>query len=181
LLGMITENTLFWKAHIDKLIPKLCTACYAIRTVKPFMCQVNLKSVYYSYCHSLITYGYSSPSIHVFRLQKRVNRIITGSRPTHSCRQQFKKLLSLLLFIVKNKALLQLNSEVHNINTRYKSNPHRPIVVGIKIFNSLPTDIKNLSHKVNQFRLALSDFLHLSSLYTLQEYFNSSNNSLSCI
>jgi hypothetical protein len=139
------------------------------------MCQENLKSVYYSYFHSLITYGIicwgnSSHSIHVFRLPKRVIRIITGSRPKEFCRQLFKKLgilplisqyiLSILLFIVKNKALFQLNSEVHSINTRYKSNLHRPLVnltayekgtyyVGIKIFNNLPTDIKNLSHNVN--------------------------------
>jgi hypothetical protein len=205
-LGMIIENMLSWKAHIDQLIPKLCTACYAIRTVKPFMCQENLKSVYYSYFHSLITYGIifwgnSSHSIHVFRLQMRVIRIITGSRPRDSCKQLFKKLgtlplisqyiLSLLLFIVKNKALSELNSDVHNINTRYKPNLHRPIVnltykkgtyyVSIKIFNSLPTDIKDLSRNVNQFRLALRDFLHLNSFYILEEYFNSSNNSLPCL
>jgi hypothetical protein len=167
---MITEIMLSWKAHIDQLIPKLCTACYAIRTVKPFMCKENLKSVYYSYFHSLITYGIifwgnSSHSIHVFRLQKRVIRIITGSRPRDSCRQLFQKLgilplisqyiPSLLLFIVKNKALFQFNSEVHStrwfkhyrdklwlvytqivpiifeppcINTRYKSNLHQPLV-----------------------------------------------------
>jgi hypothetical protein len=53
-LGMITENTFSWKAHIDQLITKLCAACYAIRTVKPFMCQENLKSVYYSYFHFLL-------------------------------------------------------------------------------------------------------------------------------
>jgi hypothetical protein len=138
-LGMITENMLSWKAHIDQLIPKLCSACYTIRTVKPFMCQENLKSVYYSYFHSLITYGIifwgnSSHSFHVFRLQKRVIRIITRSRPRDSCTQLFKKLgilpltlqyiLSLLTFIVKNKALFQLNSKVHSINTRYKSNLH---------------------------------------------------------
>jgi hypothetical protein len=140
-LGIIIENTLSWKAHIDQLIPKLCTACYAIGTVKPFMCQENLKLVYCSYFHSLITYGMvfwgnSSHSFHVFRLQKRV--IIAGSRPRDSCRQLFKKLgilplasqyiLSLLMFIVKNKALFQLNSEVHSINTRYKSNLHGPLV-----------------------------------------------------
>jgi hypothetical protein len=36
--GMIIENTLSWKAHIDQLIPKLCTTCFAVRTVKPFVC-----------------------------------------------------------------------------------------------------------------------------------------------
>jgi hypothetical protein len=127
--------------------------------------------------------------------------MITGLRPRDSCRQPFKKLgtlpihtyiLSLLLFLVKNKALFHLNSEVHSINTRYKSNLHRPLVnlttckkgtyyVGIKIFNNLPTDITNLSHNINQFRLALSDFLHLNSFYTLEEYFNSSNNLMSCL
>ena len=136
---MIIENMLSWKAHSDQLTPKLYTACYAIRTVKPIICQENLKSVYYPYFHSLITYGKIfwgnySHSIHVFRFQKRVIRTITGSRPTDSYRQLFKKLeilslisqyiLFLLSFIVKNKALFQLNSKVHSINIRYKSNLH---------------------------------------------------------
>ena len=51
-LGINTEYALSWKAHIDQLIPKLCMTCYAIRTVKPFMSQENLKSVYYSHFHS---------------------------------------------------------------------------------------------------------------------------------
>jgi len=44
-LGVIIENTLSWKAHIDHLLPKLCMARYSIRTIKPFMCQENLKSI----------------------------------------------------------------------------------------------------------------------------------------
>jgi hypothetical protein len=69
-------------------------------------------------------------------------------------------ILSLLLFIVKNKAVFQLSSEVHSVNTRYKSNLHQPLLnlttykkrtyyISIKIFNNLPTDIKNLAHNVN--------------------------------
>jgi hypothetical protein len=60
LLGIIIENTLFWKAHIYQLVPKLCMTCYAIRTVKPFMCQENLVSIlfqisfsYYLWTHLL--------------------------------------------------------------------------------------------------------------------------------
>jgi hypothetical protein len=95
-LGVITENTLSWKAHIDYRLPKLCMARYSIRTIKHFVCQENLKSTY-SYFHSLMNYGIifwgnSTHSIHVFRLQKRVIRNITDSRPTDSCRQLFKKL-----------------------------------------------------------------------------------------
>jgi len=40
---------------------------------------------------------------------------------------------------------------------------------GIKIFNNLPFGITKLSHNVKQFRLALSDFLHFKSFYTLDE------------
>jgi hypothetical protein len=42
-LGVIIENTLSLKAHIDHLLPKLCMACYGVRTIKPFMRQENLK------------------------------------------------------------------------------------------------------------------------------------------
>jgi hypothetical protein len=38
-LGVIIENTLSWKAHINHLLPKLCMACNSVRTIKPFMCQ----------------------------------------------------------------------------------------------------------------------------------------------
>ena len=131
-LAVIIENTLSWKAHIDHLLPKL-SACYGVRTIKPFMCQENLKSVYYSCFHSLMTHGIifwgnSTHSIYVFRLQKRVTRIITDSRPTDSCRQLFKKLgilplmlqyiFPLLLCIVSNEALFQMNFEIHSINTK---------------------------------------------------------------
>jgi hypothetical protein len=37
-------------------------------------------------------WGNSSNSLHVFRLQKRAIRIITGSRPRDSCRGMFKNL-----------------------------------------------------------------------------------------
>jgi hypothetical protein len=36
-LGIVIENSLSWKAHIVQLITKLCTACYAIRSIKPFI------------------------------------------------------------------------------------------------------------------------------------------------
>jgi len=36
-LGIVIQNSLSWKAHVEHLVLKLCTACYAIRTIKPFM------------------------------------------------------------------------------------------------------------------------------------------------
>ena len=54
-LGVIIENTLSWKVHFDHLLPKLCMTCYSVRTIKLFMCQKNLNSIYYSSFHSLMT------------------------------------------------------------------------------------------------------------------------------
>jgi hypothetical protein len=42
---------------------------------------------------------------------------------------------------------------------------------GIKVFNHLPHNIKNLSRNVKQFKSALKKFLLRGSFYTLEEYF----------
>jgi hypothetical protein len=142
--------------------------------------------------YRIILWDNSTHSIHVLRLQKSGVRIITDSRPRDFCRQFFKKLgifplmlqyiFSHLLFFVNNKALFQMNYKIHSVNTRYNSDFHWLLInlttykngtydTGIKVSNYLPTHTKNLSHTVNQFRLALRDFLHFHSFYALEEYF----------
>jgi len=56
-LGLVIANSLSWKDHITQLIPKLSKACYVLRSIRPFMSQDALKTVYHSYLHSLISYG----------------------------------------------------------------------------------------------------------------------------
>ena len=56
-LGLPLENTLSWKTHIDPIVPKLSSATFAIRTIKPFLSQDSLKMIFYSYFHSIMTYG----------------------------------------------------------------------------------------------------------------------------
>jgi len=123
-----------------------------------------LKAVYHSNFHSLISYGIivwgnSAYSPHIFRLQKKAIRIITGSRPRDSCRELLKHLrilplhsqyiLSLLTFVVDNKNLFYVNSEIHSFNTRRNFNLNQPqanlalcqkgaYYSGIKVFNNLP-------------------------------------------
>ena len=43
---------------------------------------------------------------------------------------------------------------------------------GIKIYNHLPTAIKDLSGDKNKFKLALKRYLLQYSFYSLEEYFN---------
>ena len=57
LLGLVTTNSLCWTDHITQVTPKLCKVCYVLRCIRLFMSQDTLKSVYYPYFHSLITYG----------------------------------------------------------------------------------------------------------------------------
>jgi hypothetical protein len=44
--------------------------------------------------------------------------------------------------------------------------------MGIKVYNSLPPEIKDLSHNIKKFKSPLKRFLHQYSFYTLDEYFN---------
>ena len=96
--------------------------------------------------------------------------------------RQLQYILSLLLFVVKNIEEFTSNSEVHSINTCHKSDLYPPSIKltkyqkgvyysGIKIFNHLPQNIKNLSWNVNKFKLALKRFLLMGSFYKLDEYF----------
>jgi len=56
-LGLILDSTLSWKPHIDQLIPKLNSACYVIRFLKPIISVGNLRMIYFSTVHSIISYG----------------------------------------------------------------------------------------------------------------------------
>jgi len=44
-LGLVITNSLSWKDHLTQLTPKVCTACYVLRCIRPFMSQNTLKSV----------------------------------------------------------------------------------------------------------------------------------------
>ena len=46
-LGLAIDSALSWKDHMAELSTKLSKACYAIRTVKPFMTFNVLRTVYF--------------------------------------------------------------------------------------------------------------------------------------
>ena len=55
--GLYINDTLTWNTHIDNISPKLCSACFAMRCVKPHLSQQMLKAIYCSYFHSIMSYG----------------------------------------------------------------------------------------------------------------------------
>jgi hypothetical protein len=48
-LGLTIDSTLTWERHIENIINKVCTTCYMIRNIQPFMSVNTLKIVYYSF------------------------------------------------------------------------------------------------------------------------------------
>jgi hypothetical protein len=56
-LGIIIYSNLSWKQHIDDIIPKLNKSYFEIRSVKPFMSLEVMRLIYFSYFHSVLSYG----------------------------------------------------------------------------------------------------------------------------
>jgi len=141
-LGLIIDDSLTWKAHTNQMMSKLNTVCFVIRIIQAMMSQETLRMVFFAYVHSVMNYGIifwgnQTHSGKIFRIQKRVIRIITNSRARNSCRELFKKLeilslysqyiFSLSVFVIKNKHLFSTNYQIHSVHTRFKTNLHIPI------------------------------------------------------
>ena len=116
---------------------------------------------------------------------------MTNSGRNDTCRPLFKQLrilplpsqylFSLLFFVVNNKKLFLPNSSIHNINT-HNDNLHLPSTSltlvqkevaysGCKIYNHLPLQIKNISHKVTLFKSTLKKFFFQHVFYSIDEYY----------
>ena len=167
-LGIVIDEKLTWYDQINQLLKRLSSACFTFRISTPLLPDETLKVLYFASVHSILAYGIiflgnSTHVIKIFRMQKRIIRIMTKSDSRSSCRQLFKNLgilplqsqyiLSLLSFVVRNTHQFTNNLEIHNINTRYNINLHPPLLnltlsqkgahySGIKLFNHLPVQIK---------------------------------------
>jgi hypothetical protein len=119
-----------------------------------------------------------------------------GYKSNHSFRDFFVRLgilplasqyiISLLLFLNKNQNQFKVNSEIYHYATRQQSNFHQPSAnltkyqkgvcyLGAKVFNKLPSYIKEEFNNPKKFKLILKKFLNEKSFYSLQEYFELQN------
>jgi hypothetical protein len=187
-----------WEEYIEELTSKLNKACYAIRLIKLNVSLKILITIYFCYVHSVISYGIifwgnSHHSKGIFTVQKRIIRVIMNMNKRYPCRKIFKQLnifplqsqytFSILIFISKNRELFRFNSEIHGISTRCNSNLHLSSTTltlfkkatfysGSRIFNHLPSNIKDLLHNEKQFKSILKKYLLQNCFYTVEEYFN---------
>jgi hypothetical protein len=88
-----------------------------------------------------------------------------------------------MTFVVDNVGSFQTNLTVHGLNTRNKTQLHRPIAnlsrfqkgvsyAAVKIFNSLPSSISNLRNDKKQFKSALWRYLMTHCFYFINEFQN---------
>jgi len=104
-LGLEVNKFLTWKNHIDKLLPKLSSACFVIRSMLPYCNTTTIKTIYFADFHSLLEYGIafwgnSTESVEVFKLQKREIRLMTGNKVRTSCQPLFPRLGIMTVFSV---------------------------------------------------------------------------------
>jgi len=201
------DDSLSWKDHIAAITSKLNKACYAIQSVKPFLSREILRMVYFSYVHSVLSYGiifWGNSHLYiinnVFKIQKRIISIISKSGSHDPCCPLFKHLqilslpsqhiFSLHVFVIKNRGLFQSNSEIHNLNTRFYHNMHLPstnltsvqkgvLYFGSKIYNHLPSNIKALANDTKLFKSTFQSYLMNIHFIVWMNFINQHPNDLS--
>jgi len=128
----------------------------------------------------------------IFKIQKRIIRILANKGRRNSCRNLYKQLqiltlpsqyiFSLLIFVVRYRDLFLFNSEIHDINTHFNYNLHLPttnltlvqkvvLYSGSQIYNNLPSHIKRISNDFKQFKTKLKAYLLENSCYSLEEFY----------
>jgi len=96
-------------------------------------------------------------------------------------------LFSLIVFTAENDNYFNWNKDIHRYNTRQNTNIHLPTVnltkylkgpyiSGVRAFNHLPSELKNLVNDPKAFKLALKQFLYRHSFYSVKEYYDGNVN-----
>lgn len=194
-LGLHIDDQLTWRTHCDKLISKLNSVCYQLRTLRTVIDRSSLLSFYYAHVHSRLLYGItfwgaSSASGDVFLAQKRIIRCIAGIDTRQSCRPYFKEwkilplaavhIFELLLYVYRNKEKFVCNEDIHHYNTRSKLDFHipnyslrvtedSPRILGLRLFNALPHELR-MASSLMHFKRVIRAFLLHDTVYSINEF-----------
>ena len=119
-----------WKDRIKELTSKLNKACYVTRLIKPLVSLNVLRMIYFCCVRSFMSYsiifwGNSYHSKCIFIIQKRIISVIMNTNKRYFCHELFKQLnilplqsqyiLSMLIFISKNRDLFMSNLEIYRM------------------------------------------------------------------
>jgi hypothetical protein len=88
-------------------------------------------------------------------------------------------IFTLMNFVVNNGELFQIYTAIHSVNTRNRNHLHRPTAnpscfqksayyAGIKIFNSLLSNLRSITNKKARFKVSLKRYLNTYSFTVLR-------------
>jgi hypothetical protein len=103
-LGIRIDSKLSWKDELQDIESSICSACFALRTLRDELDVQHLKMIYHSIVESKLRYsirfwgnGFRKNINRAFVLQKRAIRTMTRTPQWVSCRELFVKLRILTL------------------------------------------------------------------------------------
>lgn len=192
-LGLIIDENLTWKYHIEFLVKKLSQINYSMRVLSSYVDQKTINIIYNSNFKSRLRYGVifwgkSCYVEQVFIEQKRAIRIILGLKNRESCRSHFKNLNLLTLtglyiyetilflkshptifksFKSKSNRTLNYNVPTHKLNVTEKGCFYSAIL----FFNKLPQELKKINN-YNTFKANLYNYICNIEPYSCNEFFN---------
>lgn len=193
-LGLIIDDRLNWKAHIQALCKKLSTAAYQLHKLAPVMDVDALITAYHGIVASHLRYGIifwgnSTDKDLVFKAQKRCLRSMFGLSSTDSCKPYFTKyrlltcpslyLLESALFVKNNPDLFQRQSVAIQRNRRDNDSVCVPrhktalmyksvVCMAPKIYNKVPKHIRDL--KATLFKKRLTEYLIHNCIYSVSDF-----------
>uniref|UniRef100_A0A1B6M9W2 Reverse transcriptase domain-containing protein n=3 Tax=Graphocephala atropunctata TaxID=36148 RepID=A0A1B6M9W2_9HEMI len=195
-LGVILDENMRWKNHIDCLCLKLNSALFALKRTKATSTHEATRVAYHALFESHLRYGItvwgasSNGNLHrVLVMQKKAIRIMAGIGPRESCRNIFKnwKILTATSIYILETILYCITKDppkqqhLHSHYTRqaqdYTLPIHRttlfekkPSYAGIKFFNKLPEHLKG--NNPGAVKRTLRCWLQDRAFYTLDEFFS---------
>jgi hypothetical protein len=201
-LGIFIDDKLKFVEHVEYIRKKLNSANYALRQLRKVANLETIKTAYHGYVSSLLNYvnivwGSSSHSEVIFKIQKRIIRNIVRAKPRQSCKTFFQQLnilpfpcvfiSNVAFYIRKNSDQFKTNIETsgrvtrngakfHTLSATSKQTADSFINLGLKIFNKLPEDIKNLNRS-KEFKDAVNKLLLKHCFYSIDEFLSANLNS----
>lgn len=195
-LGVLIDEHFKWSEQVDAVLKKLSMYTYVLWQLRYKVDIQLLLLYYYGYVQSCLSYaivcwGNCARAGEAFRAQKRIVRTILFKPYTYSCKALFPKLNVLTfscLFIFTSIMHVRDNLSDYSVsrNSQYDFRvnlnltlpKHRlakvansPIVLPVKLYNKLPTELKKIQKK-GTFISLLKTTLIKNCFYSIQDFLN---------
>nr|CAI5825776.1 unnamed protein product [Callosobruchus analis] len=194
-LGLYLDENLSWKIHCESIIAKITSAAYLFNNLRHVLSSGQLLILYYAQVESRLRYaicfwGTSTHAQDVFVSQKRALRSMAGLSKRETCRSLFREfniltvpgllIFEMCLYIFKDRNELTHICDIHSKNTRQKNKiyvPYRryhvgynaPDCLGLRLYNKLPSYIKESSN-IKIFKTRLKKLLVELCIYKLDDF-----------